>query len=167
MKAWVRRWVKETMTRLGHAELGTEVIITWRRVFSKIGISEWCVHRNGDTGERLRVSGFKLSFSENLWPYIPTKERYETVVHECCHLVDAIENNNDDDPHGKNWINLMRSLGREGEATIDIKCLSAYREVILEQMNKCSLCGEPGHNSRTCTQRISPTGLALEKLLGF
>lgn len=167
MKSWVRRWVKETMAKLGYPELGEEVTITWRRVVSKVGLSEWLVHRNSETGEKLRVSGFELIFSESLWPHIPTEERFETVVHECCHLVDAIENGNEGDPHGENWIGLMQRLGRLGEATVDVERLSVPRDIILDLMNKCSLCDEPGHNARTCVRRDTPEGEALNKVFGF
>ncbi len=163
MKSWVRRWVKETMTKLGYPELGNEVAITWRRMVQKVGLSEWSVHRSPETGEKLRVSGFELVFSESLWPHIPASERYETVVHECCHLVDAIEGKDEDEPHNDNWTGLMHRLGRLGEPTVDIEKLSVPREVLDGLMNKCSLCEEPGHNARTCLLRETAAGEALNK----
>lgn len=165
MKSWVRRWVKDTMTKLGYPELGEEVTITWRRMVSKVGLSEWQVHRKVSSGKKLRVSGFELVFSASLWPHIPKEERYETVVHECCHLVDAIEGNDSDDPHGDHWISLMHRLGRLGEATVSVEHLSVSRDVIEDLMQKCSICGEPGHNSRTCKRRETEEGKKLNELL--
>jgi predicted SprT family Zn-dependent metalloprotease len=166
MKSWVRRWVKETMTKLGYPHLGDEIKIVFEPMIRKVGLSEWSVHRKVSSGKKICVSGLTLYFSSSLWPHIGRDERRATVVHECCHLVDAIENDDGGDPHGDTWMELMARLGMSGEATVSIEQLNVSREVIFELSQKCSICQEHGHNARTCAQRPRKLEEKLNNLMG-
>lgn len=163
-KAWVRRWIRETMTKLGYPELGNQVKIEFQPMVYKVGLSEWNVHRKVATGHRIRVSGQTIILSESLWPHMNSEERYETVVHECCHLVDALERDGIEDPHGDNWQSLMQRLGRAGQPVVTIEQLEIPREVIYDLVQKCSICDVPGHNARTCPRRSTSESKALNKL---
>lgn len=118
----VQKWVEEILTRLNYAHLIPEVKVRWSRMSDNVGLSLWDECYNIKTKKFLYIKNMKIVFSGVLWPMLSEEERYETVAHECCHLVDAIESEglDVDDPHGDNWLRLMKSLGCKGTEVMSV-----------------------------------------------
>lgn len=107
MQQDVRRWVHDTLEKLGHSDLYVE--IQWRRGFTA---------RLGDA--RYSPSP-RVRFSVPLWPRASEQDRRETVIHEVCHVIAAYENQGRKiAPHGYEWKALMRKCGVEPKVTHDV-----------------------------------------------
>lgn len=109
MQENVRRWAAETLEVLGHP--GLTLRIVWSKRFSS---------RLGDALYRDGVG--RVRFSVLLWPPAGPVNRYETVVHEVCHIVAAHENlDRKIYPHGREWKALMLKCGVEAKVCHDVK----------------------------------------------
>jgi predicted SprT family Zn-dependent metalloprotease len=119
MKKQVSMWVVNTIAEFGRhtKELLQHITIEWNPRFTR---------RFGDAELRVKKTPYEvvLRFSPALWPLVSEKERYETVVHEVCHILDAYfrlksgawRQQYDKNPHGRTWQKLMRYYGIEPAA---------------------------------------------------
>ena len=69
------------------------------------------IYRKINTGHRVAIGNMTIFLSELYWPDMSRKDKYETIVHECCHLIDAYERDIIKNPHGPTWFSLMERLG--------------------------------------------------------
>jgi hypothetical protein len=158
MKSQAAHWVEETFAALGCPELVKLTTIHWRHMYRELGAASWTVMR---TGEVRSGTDFKIILSVRLWPYLPARERYETVVHECCHIVDVYLGNVDGNPHGDSWQKFMRKMGcrpKERYPTMHLTPAQYYAIV-----PKCTICRRPGHDRRRCP---TAAGEELNQVLG-
>jgi len=110
-KIWAKRWMRETMSKLGYEHLSGEVEVIFQPMTSKVGLAEWQNYRKINTGYRVAIGNMTIFLSELYWPDMSRKDKYETIVHECCHLIDAYERDIIKNPHGPTWFSLMERLG--------------------------------------------------------
>ncbi|MFW6031576.1 MAG: SprT-like domain-containing protein [Myxococcota bacterium] len=104
------RWAIETIERLGAEELLDVLRIEWStRMRTSIGRAAYGPRRDGPTIARIVLNA-------RLWTRASDQERYETVVHEVCHLVAmrrAEREGRKNPGHGPVWQGLMRQCGVE------------------------------------------------------
>lgn len=99
----VLNWTLDTLAALGVTDLPVDV--EWNDRFTR---------RLGDA--RYKPDCSRVRFSAPLWPRASEKERYETVVHEVCHIVAYHQNRGRRiEPHGWEWQCLMIKCGVEPE----------------------------------------------------
>lgn len=123
MKTQVAMWVVNTISEFGKhtKELLRNITIEWNPRFTR---------RIADAELDVRKHPYRvvLRFSPALWALLSEHERYETVVHEVCHILDAYfrlqsekwRAQHDKNPHGENWRKLMRYYGVEPAATYKV-----------------------------------------------
>lgn len=97
-KEQVEKWVQQTLTKLRFGFL--KLRIEWKDSFTA---------RMGDANSVL----LRVRFSVPLWSRASERERYETVVHEVCHIVAGVKHHHRVKPHGAEWRALMREAGVE------------------------------------------------------
>jgi SprT protein len=138
----VAEWARETLAKLGVGEMEDLLTIKWSGRFTSrmgdaaYGYSAYAKRAYVDL-KRRRISKreaaqlaargeptqFRIRFSKKLWPRASEKERYETVVHEVCHLVAfhmAAMASKRIKPHGPEWQSLMRECGAAPDRCHDI-----------------------------------------------
>lgn len=90
----IQQVIDETRAKLGYA--GQIPYAFSRRLTTTLGMANWLKHQ--------------LTFSAPLWPRATEAERYETIVHEVCHIVaNGMVRKNCG--HGSMWKALMRKCG--------------------------------------------------------
>ena len=141
MKFNVQIWTEETFHALGHPELIELTSIYWRYMYREVGASSWEILPDG-------VGNFKIMFAIKLWAYLNQKEQRDTVVHECCHIVDAYRGTIGDDEHGDSWTALMHQM--DTSAKPDLRSLCVPHSTYYEIVPKCTICRQPGHNRLRC-----------------
>jgi len=168
-------WALETLETLGHPSLMDALKIEWKAKFTarlgdalykragSLGLDTVLALRNSRVGsdsfreaaKRANAdldSGLKagpsarVRFSIPLWSRATPKERYETVVHEICHIVAnheaALKGTTTSSAHGWEWKNLMRKCGVKPE-----RCHNVDRTGLKRTGNRVSAsCGCGAHN---------------------
>jgi predicted SprT family Zn-dependent metalloprotease len=134
-----------TLIALGHEDLVDELVIQWKEAFTA-RLGDALYRPNGSTA---RVSGYsgsgrpetgtrvvRVRFSAPLWPRASKQDRYETVVHEICHIVcsheAALAGRPRPQAHGSAWKSLMWKAGVEPKRchNVDREGLKKTRRVI-------------------------------------
>ena len=147
-KADVLLMVRSVFAKLGYPTLAEKTEIHWRQMYRDVGASEWRVRKPDGT-----VISLKILFSAKLWPYMSRKQRYDTIVHEVCHIVDVHLGNIYGDPHGPSWSRLMRKMGVTPKPSL--RQLNISYEEMQKILPKCSICREIGHNKLYCPDALS------------
>ena len=105
----VVQYTRDTLQMLGYPSLVNKIHVCWNSRFTST-MAETRVHLE----EEKETFTADLHFSQQLWPCLTERVRYETVVHEVCHAVNAYEHNgtptNENgqrEIHGKDWQALM------------------------------------------------------------
>lgn len=145
MKLNVLRWAEETFLALEHPELVELTSIHWRYMFREVGASAWNILSDGS------VANLEIILAIKLWAYLSPKQRYDTIVHECCHIVDAYRGTIREDAHGESWVELMDHM--EVMPKPDLRSLCVPHSTYYEIVPKCTICRQPGHNRLRCRSR--------------
>ena len=132
--------------RLLVPDLSKTVKVLWRQMYRDVGASEWTIHKADNS-----ISSLQILLSAKLWPYMSEKQRYDTLVHEVCHIVDVFQGNVYGDPHGPSWAKLMRKMGVTPKPSL--RQLNVPYETLYEILPRCSLCRNVGHNRLYCPQK--------------
>lgn len=136
MRHQAAEWALQTLHTLGRQDLIPALHIEWKiRLTSSMGdaIYIWCDANGGDfpsnamwllkkrqysrflTMDNTILRAVRVRFSIPLWPRATERERYETVVHEICHLVSCHEamlsGKCKIKPHGREWKMAMIRAG--------------------------------------------------------
>jgi hypothetical protein len=77
-----------------------------------------------------------------------TKQRFDTLVHEVCHIVDVHKGNLYGDPHGPTWSALMRRMGVAAKPSL--RQLNVPYEALYQILPRCTICRGIGHNRLYC-----------------
>jgi len=93
--AMISRTIKETLAKVGMPDL--KITWEWNSKFTR---------RMGDAHSATRI----VRFSTHLWPRASEAERWETVVHEVCHITADIRHGKDC-MHGIEWVQEMQRAG--------------------------------------------------------
>lgn len=151
----VLRWTVETLAALGVADLPVDV--EWNDRFTS---------RLGDAA--YNPQGSRVRFSTPLWTRASEQDRYETVVHEVCHVVAKHQNRGRKiEPHGHEWQRLMRRCGVEPKRCHNIdrtglartrRTVSAWcgcqEHKITPQMARRIHCGETSRACKHCRWKL-------------
>jgi len=118
-------WAIETLRALGREDLIDHLNIEWNTKFtSRLGDACYVNVASLPSWRKLPkkynkyiIDGIvaRLRFSAPIWPRANETERYQTVVHEVCHLVTSheafLENRPRPEAHGWEWKRTMRRAG--------------------------------------------------------
>lgn len=100
-------WAQETLIKLGCSAICNRFQIEWNSRFTwKMGLAHTAM---------VKMYPY-IELSSALWPYATETEKYETVVHEVCHIANAYKTRTDpsyvdDGGHGESWKKLMIACG--------------------------------------------------------
>jgi predicted SprT family Zn-dependent metalloprotease len=101
-----QRVIDWTFDTLGCPELKKMTTLKFNRRFTA---------RLGDAGRKLvEMNTYRYTIrlsSSQLWSRATIKERYETIVHEACHIAQFYKWPKGTDAHGVEWKSLMRACG--------------------------------------------------------
>lgn len=113
----VARWVVQTLLYLDAEPLIEHVRIEWRpRMRTTAGRARFVSHPQ----DRRRPGIVELHFNPRLFERMKHEDRFETAVHETCHLVADYRNaraGRHERPHGPTWQRLMRACDLEPKRT--------------------------------------------------
>lgn len=116
----VIQWALDTLIRLNEMDLHIDV--QWGSMRSSIG------------NARYKPTVSLVKFSRTLWPHASRQDRFETVVHEVCHIVARHRHGRSIKPHGREWKNLMIQCGVEPRVCHDVDPRNASHGVSAVQM---------------------------------
>lgn len=149
-----RQVIDVTFAQLGAPELIKKIVVRWRRMYRDVGASEWTIRKADNS-----VTEMQILLSERLWPYMSRKQRYDTLVHEVCHIVDVHRGNLYGDPHGPTWSTLMRRMGVAPKPSL--RQLNVPYEALCKILPRCTNCRGLGHNRLRCPNSETEELLAL------
>lgn len=123
----VARWVVQTLLYLDAEPLIDHVRIEWRsRMRTTAGRARFRAHPKDP-----RAPGIvELHFNPRLFERMDHQERFETAVHETCHLVADYRNvraGRRERAHGPTWQRLMRACDLEPKRTHRVDTTGLYR----------------------------------------
>jgi SprT protein len=104
-------WVRLACERNEVAELAQAIVIEWNRRFTR---------RLGDAVFNPITFQSKIRLSIPLWPRASFQDRYDTVIHEACHVIVWQKFSQLVAPHGPEWRQAMMNCGVEPLRTHDV-----------------------------------------------
>lgn len=128
----IRKWIDFACDSNGVPELKYKIKFQFESSFTRrMGDAMW---------DRKKKQGI-VRLSSPLWPRASEQERYETVVHEACHVVVGYKNENRRvQPHGEEWKRAMLACEIQPNRThcVDRKGLARNKKRMI-----VSDCGNP------------------------
>jgi predicted SprT family Zn-dependent metalloprotease len=103
------RQMDETLEKLGCSDLIGKITLRWN-------------HRLRTTAGRANYGHRRIELSSAIWEHFTEQQRYQTLVHEVCHIVNRHLNGRNANPHGWRWKMLMVKMGLSPDRCHDLDC---------------------------------------------
>jgi len=122
-------WIRLACERNGVPELIPSITVEWNSRFTR---------RMGDALYSPITFQAKIRLSTPLWPRATEQDRFETVVHETCHVIVKYRFNPLIKDHGPEWKEAMRNCGVE-----PLRLHSVDRTGLARRQRRFALLGCP------------------------
>lgn len=128
MKEIIKKWIDQACNDNFVPELSNKIDFEFNSRFTR-KLGDACFFRNTGRG-RIRLSG-------PLWERATDTQRYETVIHETCHVIVRYKFKHNIKPHGIEWKTAMMNCNVRPKRTHNVDRTGLKRKKVKYVISNC------------------------------